>query len=1138
MEEMEKYGRRADGAEIVLEGSSDPEARAHALADLREIGEAPAVKGTALSRRVAELMTKHTAARSAFVEDPELNEFLRRWNGLQGLTAWPLPAMLQELKKRPLLATRLHSEVTGKLRRWILAAVRGESEELQSRNARRLTEVIDLISEIDIYSGELKELRQLSDSLFGLNYRETARSIFEALLEWDVKEAWRLYESLKNPPEGFREDVGRLHGEIYEVRVTREKAEALFGRAPAGGPSNWIDVNELVSFSRDVSRFLEGGGIPEQWREKLRGESDKSRVAAAKFIEGRAGQAMTFKDVRDFWAEFKALEPEQADELKPEPADALPAPQPEWFEAFLEFIAENVGRETAKAVGPEALDEYASGLRGQRDGMPDFVAGGIDSELSRVSGVVEAWRAMRRGEDCPAPSLLPAPVPREFEREFDETYRGRLERIKEAAAGLASAGGQASEQAYLDALGVADAVLKEQPGHALAARLRDEAGQKLALLRVENAVARLDIDELIRLCEPHAGEWPFSYYLENRDVLLTWFKPYAMEEPLSDWKLGPIRWMNWKTAVARLPETAPGTLRQAIDREEEKRRGEWYALLTGLNNKRLPPQTCTEIADSLGEAAEQDATLRALQKNFRRSASVSEAYQRIDAARRTDSPEWDEARGIIERLDAEHPRHPDTLRLHTYFEVESAKMKGVEELSLVLRRDWGSVRECVKDAVQILLDAVELAWEKSLAGALDNLRSVSARVLDTEQEPAEQLAQLRRWEEWFAVEQAVTHEESPATLKRLLDYAKKGGLREEALRKRLERLERHWVAEDNLVMLSWAQQAFKSSRLADDPVKRLAAESEAAGEAALSALRAKAELTLLELQNIERGLTRRETDWKNLNSYLEFTPGSAGRTSPEKFRRALKLVRHIITILTGLAELENADLREPKHQDRFADVQGWTRDLPAADETRPSATAVAARPQLLKLVDRLEPLTKLSFFLDSIREAAAQARDEDYLYKSGVLAEVSLRVRALAEKFRLAGVVGGHMWRAVSKDCGETVFRTACIFERPPADLEELANRLDELNVKENIFRAAVNRLWDARPRLASESGFTPEAHAEYLDQFPAARPATRRDYLYFGARLADVRPMQTVIEKSLHLLPEWVREYQREGIPTCPEET
>jgi hypothetical protein len=1130
MDEMEKYGQRIDGAEIVLEGSSDPEARAHALADLREIGETPAVRGTALARRVAELVAEHTTAHSAFAEDPELEEFLRGWNGLQGLTAWPLPGMLQELKKRPLLATRLHSEVTGKLRRWILAAVRGESDELQSRNARQLAEVIDLISEIDIYSGELKELRQLSDSLFGLNYREIARRIFEALREWDVKEAWRLYESLKNPPEGFREDVGRLHKEIYDVRVTRKKAEALLGRAPSGEPSGWPDVSEFVSFSRDVSRFLEGGGIPEPCREKLRGESERSLAAAAEFIEDRAGRALTFKDVRDFWAELKTLEPKQA--------DARLAPQPRWFKAFHEFTAENVGRETWRAAGPEALDEYASELRGQRDGLPDFVADGIDSELGRVAEVVEAWRAMRAGEDCPAPSLLPAPVPRELEREFDEIYRGRLERVKGAADGLASAVGHASEQAYLDALGVADAVLKEQPGHALAARLRDEAGQKLALLRVENAVASLDIDELIRLCETHAGEWPFSYYLENKDVLLTWFKPYATEEPLSDWKLGPLRWMNWKTAVASLSETLPGTLRQAVEREEERRRGEWYALLASLDNKMLPPQTCTEIADSLDEAAEQDAALRALQKNFRRSADVSEAYQRIDAARRADSPEWDEARGIIERLDAEHPRHPDTLRLHTYFEVESAKMKGVEELSLVLRRDWGSVRECVKDAVQVLLDAVEQAWKEGLAETLDNLRSVSARVLDTEQEPAEQLAQLRRWEEWFAVEQAVTHEESPATLKRLLDYVKRGGMREEVLRKRLERLERHWAADDNLVMLSWAQRAFKSSGLTDDPVKRLAAESEAAGEGALSTLRAKAELTLVELQDIERSLTRRETDWKNLNSYLEFTPGSEGHPSPEKFRQAFNLVRRLIAILTGLAELENADLREPKHQERFADVQAWTRELPTADETRPSAPAVAARPQLLKLVERLEPLTKLTFFLESIRDAAAQARDEDYLYKSGVLAEVGLRVRALAEKFRLAGVVGGHMWRAVSKDCGATVFRTACVFERPPADLEELANRLDELNVKENIFRATVNKLWDSRPRLAAESGFAPEAHAEYLGLFPAARPATWRDYLYFGARLADVRPVQTVIEKSLHLLPEWVREYQREGIPTCPEES
>src|SRR5207237_10013639 len=148
------------------------------------------------------------------VEDPELGEFLREWKGLQGLTVFPLPDMLQELKEKPLLAIRLHSEVVGSLRRWIVAAVSGESDELQPGNARRLHEVIGLISEIDIYSVELEELRQLSDSLFGLNYHETARHIDEALREWEVKEGWKLFESLKNPPESYQEEVGRLQKKL------------------------------------------------------------------------------------------------------------------------------------------------------------------------------------------------------------------------------------------------------------------------------------------------------------------------------------------------------------------------------------------------------------------------------------------------------------------------------------------------------------------------------------------------------------------------------------------------------------------------------------------------------------------------------------------------------------------------------------------------------------------------------------------------------------------------------------------------------------------------------------------------------------------------------------------------------------
>src|SRR5205085_3984481 len=131
--------------------------------------------------------------------------------------------------------------------------VSGESDELQPGNARRLHEVIGLISEIDIYSVELEELRQLSDSLFGLNYHETARHIDEALREWEVKEGWKLFESLKNPPESYQEEVGRLQKKLYAVGAARQKVEALFDRAPAGEPSSWDDVGELVGFARDAS---------------------------------------------------------------------------------------------------------------------------------------------------------------------------------------------------------------------------------------------------------------------------------------------------------------------------------------------------------------------------------------------------------------------------------------------------------------------------------------------------------------------------------------------------------------------------------------------------------------------------------------------------------------------------------------------------------------------------------------------------------------------------------------------------------------------------------------------------------------------------------------------------------------------
>jgi hypothetical protein len=726
---------------------------------------------------------------------------------------------------------------------------------------------------------------------------------------------------------------------------------------------------------------------------------------------------------------------------------------------------------------------------------------------------------MARGAEFAIPASRQLPLPEQFKEEA-AIYSEHAGKITDEFAHLKAGEEQLSAQAYRKALEVAQSVLDQVPDHLLASQLKGEAEQGIASLRIDDALAIWDFEQLVDLSKSLEGKRAFSYYLENEKELRSLLEPWVNRKKLSSWEEAQLWWGNWKTAVGKIPKQPPDSLMKAIRREEEKRRDQWAAVLAELINKELLPAECQSIADSLRDGLD-DFNLQSFQKIFLRKADVARAFEFIKKR------EWDAAQVIINSLDE---THPDTRRLKIHLEVEHSKQQGVEVLAKTLKREWGIVKTYIDDAFGLLLEAIEDAWRLKHDDAITDLRDVASRALTGADGSDPKLDQIRQWENWFIIEQAVKVDESATSLKQLIAYAQENGKTKETFHLRLSRLIDHWRDHKNLVMLAWANEAFDWS-LAGDPRELLWRENDDAAKKVLVTLKARKDLELDEVSQMVQELSGREAAWSRLDEYLNLVPRTVSRIKPStNFERAKTMLHGLKRVMELLDELLRADLRQEPNKNKLELSRAILREL----------SGVAMRARLLQQVERLEPLSRLYAIEKDIRDAAFNCRSEKEveIYEPDAFAKLARTLRNLIRRFSDAKLEDRQMWNVVSKEYREMVYRVACIHAPLSLpDLNDLAAKMDELNLKEKEFREAMENVWKTKPSVGMDAIFNPLEHEDYLAKIPPNPPLSRRDFLFFKYRSADVEPLKSIILQSREKLPKWIRTYLDEGIPPCADE-
>ncbi|MDQ3802320.1 MAG: hypothetical protein M3416_00465 [Acidobacteriota bacterium] len=1099
----------------VLVQDADPQVRQNGLSILRRLGDG------AFAKEAGELLCQY-GAEPLVDRDKEVVEFREYLAPVDSLTHAKLLALIKQAKNNSMLATQVRHAFVSKLKQLIDRTSGRAVDSYDENDIAHFRRVIEAVKEIEIYEAELHpSLVKLRAVELKFRLHHDRPHIDRAMRETgDVSRAWEvidlvtadggLEEAGDEGPGGMSEVgewVEQLKGEISRVQCAIRDAESLAKRAeqlPAEVGS-WAEAKETLRFYEEAERFLRERKPPEKHQQALAPALEQSRSAVRVFLEAQAESAATFDDLRLYWKEYHSL-PEQGREFEV---------SADWFGAFGRSLRQRTQERLGAAESPADVGRWHDELKRDSFGLPPGLAF-VNDLLKGLEQVIASWETMRGGGAFRLPAGITLPA--RFAAESEE-FREKLERIERATERLDALDVAGNEAALQEIAGEAERILAEVPGHALARQLKRAAELKVVSSNVEQAVRRWDIEELARLVDSAEGFKDGYFYERNLETLKA-LQQLARRPAFADWEKAAGWWDKWLREKKGLLMETPAVLTEAFRSVEAARQAEWLGVLDGLKNAELDAAVCENIADSLRVVTE-GLDLRAYQDLFRRKGVLARAQGKIAAG------EWDEARALL----AELGTNSEAERLHTVLRVEEAKAGGVMNWAAALSQHWGNIQRHLDSPENLLLEAVETAWSQGQDAALwEYLLPVMDRVVGYSREAdSAALHGLRQWREWLQLEQELFQPGAEHSLKSLYRYTRDNSQSDPLFAQRQARLVAHWRREQNLVPLVWAQVVWGKPAVGDKPLHELIYAAAGAAQQVMQQLGERDDLTPTVVADLLDELVQKEVLFKRVRDVLELSGNRENKARPpEEFVRALGQVKMLLGAMQTLDNSTKVDLRGQKAAEEFRlvsfNLQKNLRGMPPV------------RKRLLALADSLEPLTNLKVIEDHIHEAATACGDDESWFKENLFDELKRKLAALCERFEKAELVDRPMWREVSAEYCELVFRKACLLSPgpDPADLRALLEEVERLHREELIFREQINGLWKQRPPVGAGAGSVGTEHERYFSRFPAEPPRSRRDYLYFEHVFAGHDDGKAILRAGQQRLPAWIKAYLKKGIPSC----
>lgn len=1060
------------------------------------------------------LLEKYVATPRPVKADAGVAESLRRWeqiNGFSDVRLWPL---LKELKNKPHMATSLRPTVSKDIREWIAKAM-PRIASMKSAELRALGKFVDEVSAIDAFN--IEEIESLRNVLFGLRYRETSRHIYNALDSWDLNKAWELFEALSHAPEGFEKSVKELQDEIFKVGDLQADVAAFLNQLSKREPETWLEMRTLVDSLQKLQDYLSYPNIPAEWRSRLEQEADGCVSSAEAFLRKQATAIASIENLRAFWAEYERLSAVKA--------NGRLSLNEEWFQTCLDLVISSESDRVVRATNPQELRANSSRIMEDSQRLPPFATSLMQSLADEIARMAADWRSMLDGNNFKAPSSHQGrlPIPKLLTSESPR-FRQFLSQLDEALARIKGSDGAPAKAVYETALRVAQDVLSQIPEHRRASELKSDAEHGLLYGQLDAALAVFNIEGFLSLSRSNRVEGIYDYLMNQPDNLHN-LAALASQAAFPTWREAAAWWSQWRATYKMLQQTTaiPDALENAIQAHEALRRDQWYGVLDRLVKREAPPEETVAAAESLAEELE-SLSLQGYYNELMRKAMAARVRRYID------EKDFDQAR---EKLAGLEQGHPDTLRLRTRLMVEEAAKAGTRAMAEVLRNSWNNVVAEYGDAAYgMLLITVKKAWQDQDGDSLKHLRMAISRAAANPRAPATDLEALQQWGGWLRVEGAITAAATLLNVKELIAYLKDNAHQNGELRQWLERLVNHWQQKREIKMLAWAYEAFgridpSIMPATHQPIQDLLERSDEIANRVLQTLQTRRDLRLSDLLELSKEIEYEESEWNQLKDFLGLLdPSATPMKLSANFTNTFDRLKELINIEDMLERLEDADLREPSRRSELENID-WMikRDF----------EGFAIQQDLLKRVERLEPLTKLEALENRLIKAAEKCGSDSLadLYDMNCFPHLNTEVRELIEKFAAAGALDGAMWRKLSQEYCEKVYNKASIRgpQLIPPDLQALADRIDRLRAEEIEFDGAIDEMERAEPPVPRGGDFDPAQHREYLSLLPAKAPSSKRVELRFN-RFTRSKIIQTILRQSRADLPDWVQKYVDEVIP------
>jgi hypothetical protein len=1046
--------------------------------------------------------------------NPAVEALRKEWDDITRPRDARLPGFLDRLRQSPALLAELAGEVARGLRGWIGRATEQIQSSLHGGPGPDEAWLGDMerlagqVTEIPVLEAELRrELQGFRRQRFRQQLAALSPEIQAACREWEMWKVWDLIKRLEENGESDPELV-RLSEAAHQAARLYEEVSTALGYWPSE-TRHWGDLRVVLESIGKARQYLDDSRIPGPWHDKIRRRSAALVTGAHDFLRRQATAVTTLEELRELWC--------QTQRLQPASFDASLADHPEWYEPVLERLGQEASREALAAEVADDLEALAQRLCSDLAGIPPTVSDRLSEWRGWLRRIAASWRLMLQGEEFLSPEELPAGPPCFLPERF-VTAAPRLQQtlagLRQALAGLDDAGPLARrEDAYREALDTARRVLAETPGHRVARDLYDKAEERRVHLRLDEALRGWDPEKFLDAVRLGQPEESYRRLAEAAGVLRE-LAGLVPARKLTTSRQAARWWRRWRSAVASLPAGLPGALSEAIERVEERRRGEWISALDRLLQSQPSPEACREAAEPLAE-------LRSIPGLAVYYEELTQRERVGSVERRIADGQWSQAE---EELKALEGRAADFRRLSCRLAVGRARAAGPVALAELLADGWTDVLATFGvEAYDLLETALAGVWEREEGTALRRLGEIVRRVARIHDLPPEVQARLQDWLRWLQVETSLEEKIEASSLRQLALYARENPspVLHTRLRSRIER----WRRQDERVALAWAFQAFPEPFLPGeaDPAEDLAARGREVAAQILRDLQARTDLDLPHLGELRRQIETCERDWRDLDDYLSFIDHPVERPSqPEVFQQARALLDILLHAVEAVERLESADLRQREAQSswkstRLQLVQDLL-ELPLAEGLR-------------ERLEKLDPLTKI--FEARLHENARDCDDPEKLDDRNLFAQAAGWLRELIGHFERADRVRGAMWALVSAEYWQRIPPLAGDLAAPPSelDLEALARRFEEMEREERELRRVLRELDAQEPAVSPAGPFYPELHQAYLDLYPRTPPGSRRVFRLFD-RFAKVGARPVILREGAGHLPSWIADYLNRGVP------